>query len=195
MAADAAGFYKCIDSKGDVIFTDAPLPGAKCETRRGDGDVISSEQGLPPPVEFTSQTKIAAIPGTNIYIVPDSNVDIFFHDGWWWRLWEGRWYHSRHHSSGWVHHESVPSFHAKIPPDWRNDYWKNGQHWKTQQIGSIQGLKPLTQRQGVQPKSPKSKQRETVKAKRQTRQQKREAVKSQGQTRSQEREAPQRSQP
>ena len=175
MAADAAEFYRCVDSNGDVIFTDNPQPDAKCESKRGDNAVIPSEQELPPPIEFTSQTKLAAIPGTNVYVVPDSNADIFFYNGWWWRPWGGRWYYSRHHSSGWVHYKRVPSFYAKIPSGWRNDYWKNGKHWETQQIGSIQGLKPQTQRQRVQPKYPKPQQRETVKPKQQSGPQEREA--------------------
>ena len=182
MVADAAGFYRCVDSNGDVTFTDNPLPNAKCESRRGDNEVISSEQQLPPPTGFTSQTELAAIPGTKVYVVPDSGVDIFFYNGWWWRLWEGRWYYSRHHSSGWVHYIRVPSFYPKIPSGWRNDYGKNGKHWEKQQIGGIQGLKPRPQR-------------ETVKPKRQTRSQQREAVKPKQQTRPLEREAPQHSKP
>jgi len=182
VATDAAGFYKCVDSDGNVTFADNPLPGAKCEFRRGVNDAISSEQQLPPPTEFSSQTALVAIPGTKVYVVPDSRVDIFFHNGWWWRLWEGRWYYSRHWSSGWVHHKKVPSFYAKIPSGWRNDYLKNGKRWEKQQIGAIQDSKPPTQREKIKPK-------------RQTRPQKREAVKSQGQTQPQEREAPQRSKP
>ena len=192
MVADAAGFYRCVDSNGDVIFTDDPRPDVKCESRSGDYDVISSEPQLPPPVEFASDTKLAAIPGTNVYVVPDSNVDIFYYNGWWWRPWEGRWYYSRHHSSGWVLYKRVPSFYAKIPSGWRNDYLKNGNYWETQQIGGIQSLKPLTQSQKVKPKYTKAQQRETVKPKRKTRPQQRETVKPKQETRAPEREAPQR---
>ena len=98
MVADATGFYRCIDSNGEVTFTDAPPPGAKCDSRRGDNDVISSEQQLPQPIASTSQTELIAIPGTKIYVVPGSGVDTFFYNGWWWRLREGHWYYSRHHS-------------------------------------------------------------------------------------------------
>ena len=70
MVTDAAGFYRCVDSNGDVTFTDNPAPDAKCESRGGDNDVISSEQQLPPPAEFTSQTEVVAIPGTIVYVVP-----------------------------------------------------------------------------------------------------------------------------
>ena len=179
MTVDAAAFYRCVDSNGDVTFTDAPRPGAKCDSRRGDSDVITSEQQLPPPTEFTSQTELVAIPGTRVYVVPDSTLDTFFYNGWWWRLREGCWYYSRHHGSGWVHYKRVPSFYAKIPPGWRNDYGKNGKHWEKQQIAGVQGLKPRVQREAVKPKRQTRPQRETVKPK--------------GQTRPQEREVPQHS--
>ena len=195
MTADAAGFYKCVDSSGNVTFADDPVPGAKCESRRGDNDIVPSERQLPPTAGFTAQTELAAIPGTKVYVVPESGMDVFFHNSWWWCLWEGRWYYSRHYNSGWVHYKRVPSFYAKIPAGWRNDYAKNGKHWERQQIGGMQGLNPQIERPGVQQKDQKPKQRDKVKPKRQTKPQKREAVKQEGQTGSQQREAPQRSKP
>jgi len=51
---------------------------------------------LPPPIVFPGPPELIVIPDTYVYVVPDIDADIFFGDGWWWRLWEGRWYRSRY---------------------------------------------------------------------------------------------------
>ena len=56
---------------------------------------------LPPHIVFATPPEMVVIPETNVYVVPDLDVDIFFWNGWWWRPWEGRWYRSRNYSSGW----------------------------------------------------------------------------------------------
>ncbi|MGA2527359.1 MAG: hypothetical protein ABSF79_12220, partial [Smithellaceae bacterium] len=56
---------------------------------------------LPPPIVFAAPPELVVIPETNVYAVPDVDVDIFFYSGWWWRPWEGRWYRSRNYNSGW----------------------------------------------------------------------------------------------
>ena len=77
---------------------------------------------LPPLIVFGAPPEVVVIPETNVYAVPDLDVDIFFYNGWWWRPWEGRWYRSRNYSSGWGYYRSVPSFYRGIPSGWRNDY-------------------------------------------------------------------------
>ena len=128
---------------------------------------------LPPLIVFASPPEVVVIPETYVYVVPDSDVDIFFYDGWWWRPWEGRWYRSRHYGSGWVYYQRVPSFYGRVPSSWRNDYrerrwgghpwnhqriphqqlqrnwstWKKSNHWEKQQTWGVQGLKPRTRSQ------------------------------------------------
>src|SRR4030065_2899291 len=77
---------------------------------------------LPPLIVFPSPPEVVVIPETYVYVGPDSDVDIFFYDGWWWRPWEGRWYRSRHYDSGWGYYQRVPSFYPRIPGSLRNDY-------------------------------------------------------------------------
>ena len=138
---------------------------------------------LPPLIVFASPPEMVVLPETYVYVVPDSDVDIFFYDGWWWRPWEGRWYRSRNYGSGWVHYRRVPNFYSGIPSGWRNDYrehrwggqpwnhqriphqqvqrnwstWKKDKHWEKQQTWGVQGLKPRKGSQqpskAVQPKS------------------------------------------
>jgi hypothetical protein len=136
---------------------------------------------LPPLIVFSAPPAMVVIPETYVYVVPDTDVEIFFYDGWWWRPWEGRWYRSRHYDSGWGYYQRVPSFYGRIPRSWRNDYrehrwggrpwnhqpiphqqvernwssWKKNKHWEKQQTWGVQGLKPRSQQpsKAVQPKT------------------------------------------
>jgi hypothetical protein len=168
---------------------------------------------LPPLIVFASPPEMVVIPETYVYVVPDSDVDIFFYDGWWWRPWEGRWYRSRNYGSGWVYYRRVPNFYSGIPSGWRNDYrehrwggqpwnyqripqqqvqrnwstWKKDKHWEKQQTWGVQGLKP---RKGSQQPS------KAVQPKSQTKPQSRDAVKpQQSRPKSQESVEPPRSRP
>jgi hypothetical protein len=137
---------------------------------------------LPPPVVFAAPPEMVVLPETYIYVVPDSDVDIFFWGGWWWRPWEGRWYRSHYYNSGWGYYRGVPSFYSGIPSGWRDDYrehrwgghqwnyqripqqqvqrnwqgWEKNKHWEKQNTWGVQGLKPQTRTQqpseAVQPK-------------------------------------------
>ena len=172
---------------------------------------------LPPLIVFASPPEVVVIPETYVYVVPGSDVDIFFYDGWWWRPWEGRWYRSRHYDSGWGYYQRVPSFYGRVPSSWRNDYrehrwggrpwnyhpiphrqvernwstWKKSNHWEKQQTWGVQGLKPRTRSQqssqAVRPKSQAKPQSRKAAEPQQSRPQSREAAKPQ-QSRSPSRE-------
>lgn len=141
---------------------------------------------LPPLIVFSAPPAMVVIPETYVYVVPDTDVDIFFYDGWWWRPWEGRWYRSRHYDSGWGYYQRVPSFYSGMPRNWRNNYrerrwegrpwnyqpiphqqvernwssWKKSRHWEKQQTWGVQGLKPRTQsKQSSREVRPKSQAR------------------------------------
>lgn len=86
---------------------------------------------MPPHIEFSAPPRLVVVPETYVYVAPDVEEEIFFSDGWWYRPWEGRWYRSRHHNSGWQHYRSTPSFYSHVPNNWRNDY--NERHWRGQQ--------------------------------------------------------------
>jgi hypothetical protein len=126
---------------------------------------------LPPMIVFASPPEVIVIPETYVYVVPDAHEDIYFYNGWWWRPWEGRWYRSRYYDSGWVYYQRVPSWYARVPRGWRNDYrdhrwggqpwnyqriphqelkqnwngWQKDNHWEKQQTWGVQGLKPRPQ--------------------------------------------------
>ena len=136
-----------------------------------------------PPIVFAGPPEMVVIPETDVYAVPDVDVDIFFYHGWWWRPWEGRWYRSRNYDSGWAYYQRAPSFYGRVPSGWRNDYrnhrwqghpwnyqripnqqlqqnwstWEQSRHWEKQNTWGVQGLKPRSRpqqpSQTVQPRS------------------------------------------
>ncbi|MGE5840138.1 MAG: hypothetical protein ACM34H_09400 [Deltaproteobacteria bacterium] len=82
----------------------------------------------PPPIIFPAPPQVIVLPDTdNVYVAPDINVDLFFWGGWWWRLWEGRWYRSRYYDRGWGYYNHVPIFYFDVDPGWRG-YYRN-RHW------------------------------------------------------------------
>ncbi|MBF0413836.1 MAG: hypothetical protein HQK70_14165 [Desulfamplus sp.] len=88
-----------------------------------------------PSIVFESSPELVVLPGTNIYVAPDVDAEIFFYNGWWWRPSQGRWYRSRNYDAGWSHYQRVPSFYRQIPSGWRNDYRHNrwqGREWHQQ---------------------------------------------------------------
>lgn len=132
------------------------------------GVTVTINVPLPPPLFFPMPPEVVVIPNTYVYGVPDSEADVFFADGWWWRLWEGRWYRSRSYDSGWMFYESVPLFYVGVPSGWRSNYrehrweghpwnyhriphqevqrnwktWKKTNHWEKEQTWGVKGLKP-----------------------------------------------------
>ncbi|MCX5806308.1 MAG: hypothetical protein NT010_09630 [Proteobacteria bacterium] len=54
---------------------------------------------LPPPLAFQAPPVVIVIPDTdNVYVVPDISADLFFWNGFWWRLNNGFWYRSQYTS-------------------------------------------------------------------------------------------------
>jgi hypothetical protein len=101
------------------------------------GVTVSFGISLPPPIAFVAPPEVVVIPETYVYAAPDVDVNLFFYDGFWWRLWEGRWYRSSYYNSGWSYYEGVPDFYALVPHNWRIEYrehlW-NGHPWTYQRV-------------------------------------------------------------
>jgi hypothetical protein len=92
---------------------------------------------LPPPIVFPAPPEVVVIPETYVYVAPDIDVDLFFWNGWWWRLWEGRWYRSHYYNRGWAYYDNVPSFYFDIDPGWRRHYRDHiwyGHRWNYERI-------------------------------------------------------------
>lgn len=102
---------------------------------------IRVNRSLPPRIQFSASPRLVVVPETYVYVAPDVEEEIYFSDGWWYRPWEGRWYRSRHHDSGWRHYKRTPLFYSHVPHSWRNDYseghWR-GQRWNIEPIPFVQ---------------------------------------------------------
>jgi hypothetical protein len=129
---------------------------------------------LPPLVVFDSPPDVIVMPDTQgVYVVPDIDVDMFFWNGWWWRLWEGRWYRSQYYNRGWGYYNNVPTFYFDVDPGWRGYYrdhnwsghrwnyervphqrlqqnwkvWHNERHWEKRGTWGVEGYRPRPQQQ------------------------------------------------
>ncbi len=130
---------------------------------------ISIGIALPPPVVFAGPPEVIVLPDTDdVYVVPEIDVDLFFWNGWWWRLWEGRWYRSHYYNRGWAYYNYVPTFYFEVDPGWRGYYrehdwyghrwnyeriptarlqqnwqsWHNKRYWQKQQTWGVQSYRP-----------------------------------------------------
>jgi hypothetical protein len=134
---------------------------------------VSINISLPPLIAFAAPPELIVIPETYVYVSPDIDVDLFFWNGWWWRLWEGRWYRSHYYNRGWVYYNNVPSFYFDVDPGWRGYYrdhnwygarwdyeripnqrlqqnwksWQNDRHWERQGTWGVQSYQARPQQQ------------------------------------------------
>jgi len=126
-----SGRYPFSVGSAPVIEGAAPQPMAPI----GHGGPVDTD--FPPPVAFDDPPHVVVLPGTDVYIVPNIPVDIFFHGGWWWRQWRGNWYRSQFYNRGWAHHHEYPSWHRRVPHNWRHNYQNHiwgGRPWNPPRI-------------------------------------------------------------
>lgn len=60
-----------------------------------------------PEYTFAAPPSLAVIPGTDAYLALEADIDIVFYDGFWYRLYEGRWYKASDYNGPWAY--VVPS--------------------------------------------------------------------------------------
>jgi len=53
-------------------------------------------------IHFFFSSRVAVIPGTYVYVVPDINTEILFYHGYWYRPSAGRWYWARTYNGPWL---------------------------------------------------------------------------------------------
>jgi hypothetical protein len=74
---------------------------------------------LPPVFVFSAPPELVVIPGTNVYLAPNVDFDIFFYGGYWYRPHGGYWYRSVSYGGPWAYIESVPPVLLSLPPNYR----------------------------------------------------------------------------
>ena len=74
-----------------------------------------------PPLVISAPPVVAVIPETYVYFCPDIAMDIFFYDGYWYRLYDGNWYSGVDYNGPWVYLAvtSVPAVFFQLPPNYR----------------------------------------------------------------------------
>jgi hypothetical protein len=136
------------------------------------GCALGVSTAQPPHVGFYGHPSLVVIPGTYVYAMTDIGEDIFFHVGWWWRVWDGRWYKSRYYDRGWNHYSGVPGFYHEVDPGWRNFYrnrrwhghpweceritaprvqqdwnrWQDSRYWEKEKNWGVRGFRPAPYR-------------------------------------------------
>lgn len=78
----------------------------------------------PPPIVVAEPPGIVLIPGSQVYFVPDPQIDVFFYGGYWWSPRGDRWYRSRAYNGPWgvIGRDRVPRAVIYMPPDYRARY-------------------------------------------------------------------------
>ncbi|MBI5419084.1 MAG: hypothetical protein HZA60_03250, partial [Deltaproteobacteria bacterium] len=98
----------------------------------------------PPAVVVHEPPEVIVIPHTMVYYAPAVEVDLLFHNGYWWTSHEGRWFRSRAYKGPWVvvGPRYVPVEIVRLPRDYRTVYVREqrvpyGQlkkHWKHREL-------------------------------------------------------------
>ncbi len=88
----------------------------------GIGSAIDLHIGIggPPSVSFASPPELVPIPGRYVYYVPDTDFDLFFYHGYWYRPYDRRWYRSYSYSGPWESVRDIPPALVDLPPDYRS---------------------------------------------------------------------------
>lgn len=75
-------------------------------------------------VVVSSSPDVVVISGTYVYFIPDSDEDVFFYHGYWYKPRGNGWYRSTDHSSGWIQISigNVPGAVRELPPDFRRGH-------------------------------------------------------------------------
>jgi hypothetical protein len=122
-----------------------------------------------PVVRVSSDPVMTVIPGTYIYFITESNEDIFFYQGYWWRLHKKRWHRADGFNGPWMFMKPgrVPPGLMKLPSGWRKlppghpslkqslvkaswKQWEKEKHWdkKTQKKDAGDGKNDKTKGRG-----------------------------------------------
>lgn len=102
----------------------------------------------PPAYVFHAPPPVVVIPRTYVYAVPDAEISILFHSGYWWRPHGGHWYRARSYNGPWGYIApahvpraviGVPSGYYHVPPGHRHiphgqlkknwKKWERDKHW------------------------------------------------------------------
>jgi hypothetical protein len=80
----------------------------------------------PPPIVATAPPEVVAVPGSQVYFVPQPGpgIDVFFYGGYWWCPRGDRWYRASAYNGPWVviKRRYVPGPVIGVPRDYRERF-------------------------------------------------------------------------
>lgn len=80
----------------------------------------------PPPIVVAEPPAVVLVPRTQVYYVPDPDIDVFFYGGYWWSPRGDRWYRAKAYNGPWrvIERRYVPRQVHRVPRDYRVRYEK-----------------------------------------------------------------------
>ena len=129
------------------------LPKAGFAVNIDIGDIHIRTDNEPPPIEFTGPPELLPIPGRYVYFVPDTDTDIFYYHGQWYRPYRGRWFRSENYNGRWDNIRDVPPALIDLPSDYRSsapqfdripygDLGKNWERWEQEKYWDRRRIEP-----------------------------------------------------
>jgi hypothetical protein len=117
------------------------------------GDIHISTDNEPPPIEITGQPELLPVPGRYVYFIPDTDEDIFYYHGQWYRPYKGRWFRSGSYDGRWIQIRDVPPALVDLPSDYRSsssrfdriqhgDLGKNWERWEKEKYWDRRRIEP-----------------------------------------------------
>ena len=102
------------------------------------GDIHIRTDNEPPPIEIAGSPELLPIPGRYVYFILDTDADIFYYHGQWYRPYRGRWFRSKSYNGRWDHVRDVPPALIDLPSDYRSSssrfnripYRELGKNWE-----------------------------------------------------------------
>jgi len=92
----------------------------------------------PPPIVVAAPPALVMVPNSEIFFVPDPEIDVFFFNGFWWSPRGSEWYRSTEYKGPWkiIDKRHIPASVFHVPKNYRHLYKKEkhipyGQ-WKKQ---------------------------------------------------------------
>ena len=78
----------------------------------------------PPPIVVAEPPEVVLVPGSQVYFVPQPEIDVFFYNGYWWSPRGDRWYRASAYNGPWVIVERrlIPAPVIRVPRNYRVRY-------------------------------------------------------------------------
>ena len=126
MDSECMGGFVCVGGQCVEASAAPPVPSDALKPAGTPPQLEVSE--TPPPLGADEPPALSMIPGTDVYAVPEGDEALFFYDGLWYRLFNGRWYSTMRFAEPWVYmrRAGVPKALVNVPPDYHNRIARSG---------------------------------------------------------------------